>query len=114
MRVLEKRGHAVELAVNGRDAVRRIEADGFDLVLMDVQMPVMDGLEATSAIRGLPETRKARVPIVAMTAHAMKGDAERFLEGGMDAYVAKPIDIHELVKVVESIACRTRTTCHPK
>jgi len=77
---------------------------GYDLILMDLQMPVMDGFQATAAIRALDEPEKARLPIVALTAHAMKGDGERCLAAGMDAYVAKPIDAGELVELVERLA----------
>lgn len=112
VRILNKRGHAVELAHNGREAVELARNQDFDAVLMDVQMPIMDGLEATAAIRATPEKGKSRVPIVAMTAHAMKGDAERFLEAGMDAYLAKPIDAEDLVKMVERLARPHGTVGH--
>lgn len=106
VRLLAKHGHTVEVAANGEEAVQRAEREPFDLVLMDVQMPLMDGFDATKAIRALPDPDKARLPIVAMTAHAMKGDRERCLEAGMDAYVAKPIDTRELFRTIENIARR--------
>ena len=90
--MLSKRGHRVEVAQNGQDALRLLEDDVYDLVLMDVQMPEMDGLEATRRIRAGEEETGGRVPIIAMTAHAMAGDRERCLEAGMDDYVSKPID----------------------
>ncbi len=93
---LEKAGHTVVLADNGIDAVNALETDLFDLVLMDVQMPEMDGLEATVAIRQREIGTGRHVPIIALTAHAMKGDRERFLATGMDDYVSKPIDKQEL------------------
>ena len=103
-RVLGRRGHAVDVACNGREAASLAATTDFDVILMDVQMPVMDGFQATSAIRAIAEPRKAHVPIVAMTAHAMKGDQERCLNAGMDAYIAKPINIQELVQLIEQIA----------
>jgi two-component system sensor histidine kinase/response regulator len=99
--MLEKRGHTVVSAVNGQEAVRALDKDGFDVVLMDVQMPEMDGFEATMAIRGKEKETGAHVPIVAMTAHAMKGDRERCLEKGMDAYVSKPIKAQELFETID-------------
>jgi signal transduction histidine kinase/CheY-like chemotaxis protein len=90
-RLLEKNGHAVVVANNGREALARYEEDQFDIVLMDVQMPEMDGFAATAAIRQLQEANGTHVPILAVTAHAMKGDRERCLAAGMDGHVAKPI-----------------------
>ena len=91
VRVLEKAGWNVEIATNGREAVDAYERNSFDVILMDVQMPVMDGLEATRHIRLLEEGRDRRTPIVAMTANAMVGDRERCLDAGMDGYVSKPV-----------------------
>jgi len=99
--VLTKRGHHVELADNGRQALDRVRHHPFDVVLMDAQMPAMDGLEATSAIRKLPDEVRARVPIIAMTAHVMPEDRRRCLEVGMDDYLPKPLDISALVARVE-------------
>jgi two-component system, sensor histidine kinase and response regulator len=99
-RVLEKRGHQVSIANNGREAVEQFAQQEFDLVLMDIQMPEMNGFEATGKIRELELKVDRRVPIVAMTAYAMKGDLERCLTAGMDAYVSKPIKIDELMETV--------------
>jgi CheY-like chemotaxis protein len=101
-RLLEKRGHAVTLADNGREALQVLAAGGFDVVLMDVQMPEMDGFEATAAIRAGEEGSGAHQPIVAMTAHAMKGDEARCLAAGMDAYVAKPIVTGKLFEAMNA------------
>ena len=101
VRLLEERGHSVVVVNNGRAAVEQMAAQPFDVVLMDVQMPEMDGLEATAAIRRAEEQTGGHVPIVAMTAHAMKGDRDRFLAAGMDGYVAKPVRPHELYAAVE-------------
>jgi signal transduction histidine kinase/CheY-like chemotaxis protein len=90
-RVLQKRGHHVTLANNGQEALALIEEQAFDLILMDIQMPVVDGITATRVIRKQERGTDRHIPIVAMTAHAMKGDRERSLEAGMDGYVSKPI-----------------------
>jgi two-component system, sensor histidine kinase and response regulator len=102
--LLEREGHGVTVADNGRIAVERLKAEPFDIVLMDVQMPVMDGLEATIAIRAREKQSGGHVPIVAMTAHALKGDREQCLEAGMDGYVAKPIRGEELLAALEKFA----------
>jgi PAS domain S-box-containing protein len=96
VKLLSRRGHSTSVAVNGREAVVMLEGAPFDLVLMDIQMPEMDGLAATRAIRGHEDPRVAATPIVALTAHAMRGDRERFLEAGMDEYVPKPVNPTEL------------------
>ena len=101
-RLLEKRGHSVVVAANGREALDALEKENFDLVLMDVQMPVMDGFEATAAIREREAGGKVHLPIVALTAHAMKGDREKCLAAGMDGYLTKPIRPQELDEVLES------------
>jgi two-component system, sensor histidine kinase and response regulator len=88
------------LATNGRDAVRLWEEHAFDVVLMDVQMPSMSGLEATAAIRATEEQAGGHVPIIAMTAHAMKGDRERCLSAGMDEYISKPIQAQALYEMI--------------
>jgi CheY-like chemotaxis protein/HPt (histidine-containing phosphotransfer) domain-containing protein len=103
VRLLEKRGHSVAVAMNGHEALARLERQPFDLVLMDVQMPEMDGLEATAAIREKEKTTGHHLPIIALTAHAMKGDRERCLGAGMDGYVAKPIRANELVAAIEGV-----------
>ncbi|MFI5177647.1 MAG: response regulator [Vicinamibacterales bacterium] len=107
-RALEKRGHHVETATNGLVALEKMAsaAQPFDLVLMDVQMPEMDGLSATVAIRQRERVSGGRVPIVAMTAHALIGDRERCLESGMDDYLSKPIRPADLIRAVEQIAER--------
>lgn len=102
VRVLEKFGHSVTVADDGSKALAALEQQQFDLVLMDVQMPVMDGFEATAAIREKEKETGAHMPIIAMTAHAMKGDMERCLAAGMDAYIAKPVDTSELAKLLDS------------
>ncbi|HEY2461009.1 MAG TPA: response regulator [Candidatus Acidoferrum sp.] len=101
-RLLEKRGHRVSLAANGREALEALEKGTFDLVLMDVQMPEMDGLEATAAIREKEKEGSAHVPVIALTAHAMKGDREKCLASGMDGYLTKPIRQPELDEVLRS------------
>jgi PAS domain S-box-containing protein len=103
-RWLESWGHTVVVVGNGREAVRELENQRFDLLLMDVQMPEMDGFAATRAIREKENRSGPRTPIVAMTAHALKGDRERCLEAGMDGYVAKPIRPEELFRAIEETA----------
>ncbi len=105
--VLEKRGHHVQVACDGRTAVKLAAQGAFDVILMDLQMPQMDGLQATAAIRALPGM--ARVPIIALTAHAMVGDRERCLAAGMDGYLAKPLNLRELIEVVEETALLATT-----
>ena len=110
-RLLEKRGHTVVTADNGRVAVeilRRSGFSGFDAVLMDIQMPEMDGFEATATIR-LEETSGTRLPIIAMTAHAMKADRGRCLAAGMDGYVTKPIHIDDLLAVMAAVTTDSLT-----
>jgi signal transduction histidine kinase/ligand-binding sensor domain-containing protein/DNA-binding response OmpR family regulator len=102
-RTLEKHGYEVTIVTNGEEAVAAIDREHFDLVLMDVQMPVMNGFEATAAVRLREVEQRRRVPIVAMTAHAMKGDRERCLEAGMDDYLCKPIDARLLLELVSRI-----------
>src|SRR3954470_25002649 len=103
--LLARRGHKVTIAANGREAVSAVTARRFDVVLMDVQMPEMGGFEATGAIRELEIERGTKpVPIVAMTAHAMKGDRERCLAAGMDEYLTKPLDPRLLCSLVEQMA----------
>jgi CheY-like chemotaxis protein len=108
-RLLEKQGHRVVVAGNGREALEALEREGFDLVLMDVQMPELGGLEATPAIRRREAARGGlgpggrRVPVIAMTAHAMKGDRERCLAAGMDDYVSKPVRGTELFAAIARV-----------
>ena len=103
MRILERLGHKVQVVNNGREALGRSQAEEFDLILMDVQMPEMDGLEATTAIRDAEAATGKHVPIVAMTAHAMKGDREKCLSAGMDGYLSKPIRIDELKQAMSEV-----------
>ena len=100
-RMLQKMGHVVTVAGTGREAVDILETRSFDLILMDVQMPEMDGFEATKLIRERGKTTGHDIPIIAMTAHAMKGDRERCLEAGMDGYVSKPINPDELFEAID-------------
>jgi CheY-like chemotaxis protein len=103
--MLEKMGHSVIIAGNGKEALLLLELHPFDLVLMDIQMPEMDGLTATMRIRENERSTQLHVPIVAMTAHAMSGDRERCIEAGMDGYISKPISREHLE---EAIADATR------
>jgi two-component system, sensor histidine kinase and response regulator len=102
-RLLQKRGHTVTVVPNGKEALAALKWQSFDLVLMDVQMPQMDGFEATAEIRRREESMGAHTPIIAMTAHAMKGDRERCIAAGMDAYIPKPIQPRELFEALESL-----------
>ena len=103
-RLLTRWGHNAVVVENGREALEAFSNDKFDLVLMDVQMPEMDGFEATTAIRGLEKQTGRHIPIIAMTAHAMKGDRERCLEAGMDEYVSKPISSDTFFKAIQTLA----------
>jgi CheY-like chemotaxis protein len=100
--LLRKRGHDVTVVGNGADALAALERERFDLVLMDVQMPVMGGLEATVAIRERERRIGGHIRVVAMTAHAMSGDRDRCLAAGMDGYLAKPFDQHHVFAIVEA------------
>jgi PAS domain S-box-containing protein len=100
LRLLEKRGHSVVVVSDGKKALSALERESFDLILMDVQMPHLNGFEATAAIRMMEKETGKHVPIVAMTAHAMKGDRERCLEAGMDGYVTKPVQAAELFEAI--------------
>ena len=111
-RILEKLGHQVTVVSSGREAVSAVQSGKFDLVAMDVQMPEMDGLEATVAIRSWERPTGRHIPIIALTAHAMKGDRERCLEAGMDGYTSKPIRIKELEQVISELAPTTSTKGH--
>jgi two-component system sensor histidine kinase/response regulator len=129
VRILEKRGHTVSVAATGTQAVAAFEREPFDVVLMDVQMPEMDGLEATAEIRrreraprdasprdeALHEERERRphIPIIAMTAHAMKGDEGRCLAAGMDGYICKPIDAQRLLSVIATLVTPGGPTAPP-
>jgi CheY-like chemotaxis protein len=111
-RLVEKQNHRVTAATNGREALERLESEMFDCVLMDVQMPVMDGLEATAAIRRKERETGGFIPVIAMTAHAMAGDLERCLAAGMDAYVTKPVNAADLFATIENVM-RNRKTRRP-
>ena len=99
--LLEGRGHTVTVVNNGREAVEKSHAERFDLILMDVQMPEMDGLTATASIRAREKATGLHVPIIAMTAHALKGDREKCLAAGMDDYITKPIHSAELFETID-------------
>ena len=103
VRLLEKRGHHVQVAGDGREALEKLKTADFDLVLMDVQMPVMGGFEATAAVREMEKGTGKHIPILALTAHAVTGDRERCLAAGMDGYVAKPIRPEELFEQIEAL-----------
>jgi len=106
VRMLEKRGHAVIVVENGKESVAAIASQGerpFDLVLMDVQMPEMDGFEATAFIREREKSSGGHIPIIALTAHAMEGDRESCLEAGMDSYIAKPLKSDDLFAAIEMV-----------
>jgi two-component system, sensor histidine kinase and response regulator len=125
-KLLEKFGHAVTLATNGKEGAAVWSANPprhFDVILMDIQMPIMDGLQATAFIRGREFALNAEpnpenlaplhIPIVAMTAHAMKGDRERYLAGGMDDYISKPIRPADLETIIQSVVIRLRAPAPP-
>jgi signal transduction histidine kinase/DNA-binding response OmpR family regulator len=103
VRMLEKQGHAAALAGNGKEALAALERERFDVILMDVQMPEMDGFEASAAIRAGEKETGGHLPIIAMTAHAMKGDRERCLAGGMDDYLAKPVQSADLRRALAGV-----------
>jgi two-component system sensor histidine kinase/response regulator len=103
VKMLEKRGHSVVVAANGKEALAALEKESFDAVLMDVQMPEMDGFEATALIRTKEAETGSHVPVIALTAHAMRGDRERCLAAGMDGYLSKPIRAAELFEVLENL-----------
>jgi len=104
--LLEKEGHHVTVANDGREAVAALDSNAFDVVLMDVQMPEQDGFEATAAIRRKERQSGGHIPIIAMTASAMKGDRERCLAAGMDSYVSKPVDFEELYRALDEHALK--------
>ncbi len=112
VRLLARRGHDVTVVDDGRKAVDAFEQGDFDVVLMDIQMPELDGFAATGEIRKLEEGTGARVPVVALTAHAMAGDEARCLEAGMDAYVSKPFRPEELFVTVEQMAAGSQPMQH--
>lgn len=101
--ILEKLGHQVDVAENGSVALKWIKQNSYDFCLMDIQMPEMDGFEATRAIRRYESTESSRLPVVAMTAHAMKGDREKCLDSGMDDYLSKPIRLKEVAEKIQTV-----------
>ncbi|HWE49632.1 MAG TPA: ATP-binding protein [Bryobacteraceae bacterium] len=108
LRILQKYGHFAVLAPDGREVLKAMTLDHFDLILMDVQMPVMNGLEAAKAIRRAERDSGRHIPIVAMTAHAMKGDRDLCLDSGMDDYISKPVRVRELLDTLHRLAgCMT-------
>jgi two-component system, sensor histidine kinase and response regulator len=104
VRILSKRGHIVTTAANGRRALEAFESRRFDVILMDMQMPEMDGIETTAAIRAKERTTGEHIPIIALTAHARQGDRDRCIAAGMDGYVAKPMRAEELIRMTEKLA----------
>ena len=103
-RILSKEGHAITTAVNGWEAVGLCQQQDFDLILMDISMPVMDGLQATQAIRQSYDFRvRPDIPIIALTGHVLPGDRERFLASGMDGYLGKPIDVPLLLQEINAV-----------
>ncbi len=104
--LLEKHGHTVMVVNNGKEAIAALDSHGFDVVLMDVEMPELDGLEATAVIRVKERQSGRHIPIIAMTAHAMKGDRERCLQAGMDDYVSKPIRAAQLFETLKCVLSR--------
>ncbi len=106
---LKMRGHQVRIASNGKDVLEALAAEAFEIILMDVQMPVMDGFQATATIREKERSTGQHIPIIAMTGYAMKGDRQRCIDAGMDGYICKPIRSQELFEIVESF-----TTTAPK
>lgn len=107
--LLKKDGFAVTTVTNGREALRILSEQDFALVLMDIQMPVMDGVETTATIRSSPEFRHvASVPVIAMTAYAMEGDRDKFLAGGMDGYIAKPVSMRDLRAQIRRVMERAK------
>jgi two-component system, sensor histidine kinase and response regulator len=111
VKVLEKMGHTISVAGNGLQALDLLEKGHFQVILMDVQMPEMDGFETTRVIREKEKLTGGHIPIVAMTAHAMTGDRERCLAAGMDDYISKPINRNELLECLEKLAGEN-DACH--
>ncbi|HZD95487.1 MAG TPA: response regulator, partial [Candidatus Sulfotelmatobacter sp.] len=113
VRLLENKGHSVAVAETGRSALQLMEREPFDLILMDVQMPEMDGLEVTATIRKRERSSGRHIPIVAMTAHAMESDRDRCLDAGMDHYISKPLDPRHLFAVIDHV-CAASTEPFPR
>jgi len=109
-RILEKAGHNVTPASDGGHAIELLRESEFDLILMDVQMPVMDGLEAAAVIRKDQTLGdKSRIPIVAMTAYAMSGDREKFLAAGMNAYLTKPVSMQDIIRTIDHVMTENKS-----
>ncbi|MGH9661158.1 MAG: ATP-binding response regulator, partial [Bryobacteraceae bacterium] len=113
-RILERRGHTVTLAANGNEALEALASQAVDLVLMDVQMPEMDGLEATRTIRGRESAVGRHMPILGLSAHALDSQRDKCLAAGMDAYLTKPVQPQELFAAIETILVLDRTVEYPQ
>ena len=98
--IMQSWGFTVDVAANGKEAVEKVEKNTYDLVLMDIQMPEMDGMQATESIRRLKDATKASTPIVALTANLLNGEGDRYLQKGMNGYMPKPLDEHRLFQLV--------------
>jgi len=109
-RLLEKLGHRVDIAANGRETVQKWASDSYDLILMDCQMPEMDGYDATREIRS-SEAGRWHIPIAALTANAMPGDREKCLAAGMDAFIAKPIKVDSFTETLKRLLDATASKC---
>lgn len=111
--ILKRRGHEAVIANNGREAIQLLESSDFDLILMDIQMPVVDGLKATQTIRAMSDPKKSKIPIIALTAHALPGDREKCLRAGANEYLTKPIDTFELIDKLEQVYQTTNGRMSP-
>ena len=111
--MIESWGFEVDIAVNGKEALLLVQQKSYDLVLMDIQMPEMDGVEATKHIRQLEDAVKAAIPIIALTANALKGDRERFLSAGMNDYLPKPINEPNLFRIISDNLTKVIAINHP-
>jgi CheY-like chemotaxis protein len=107
--ILQKSGHSVLAVSNGKEALAALQRESFDVVLMDIQMPEMDGFEATARIRAGEANRARHLPILALTAHAMSGDRERCLAAGMDGYVSKPLQPAELIQAIADVTASPKS-----
>ena len=105
--MLKRLGCQVELATNGEEALTAFKSRPYDLIFMDCQMPTMDGYTATREIRKLESNSKRKIPIVAMTAHTMKGDQEKCIDAGMDGYLSKPIRLERLEEIIDTYAAQS-------
>jgi len=110
---LERLGYSVDVVGDGHEAVAAVRAGSYALVLMDVNLPTLDGVGATREIRALRDETKASIPIVALTANAMKGDAERYFAAGMSGYLSKPVDSQALKAALERWVPQSKTVCQP-